>query len=116
MGGEKLMDYETGKNFEAHQERIETLEKAVNYLLDKFGVKATVKKPVEVVEKPVPKEVVEEPVEETTREVEEEAPEDEVIEEIVEQEHEEPTVKPKKKRLWGKKQPNVEEEEPVRML
>ena len=100
------MDYETGKQFEAQQERLETLEKAVNYLLEKFGVKPVVKKPVEVVKEPVPKEV----------EVEEETPEDEVVEEIVKQEHEEPTVTPKKKRFWGKKSTNNEEEEPTRML
>ena len=110
------MDYETGKNFEAQQERIETLEKAVNYLLDKFGVKPTVKKPVEAVKKPVVKEVEEEIVEEDTGEIEEETPEDDVVEEIVEQEYEEPTVKPKKKRLWGNKPVIDADEEPVRML
>ena len=110
------MDYETGKNFEAQQERIETLEKAVNYLLDKFGVKPAEKKPVEVVKKPVVKEVEAEIVEETSSEIEEEAPEEDVVEEIVEQEHEEPTVKPKKKRLWGNKTVNDADEEPARML
>jgi len=110
------MDYETGKALEAQQERIETLEKAVNYLLDKFGVKPTVKKPVDVVKKPVVKEVVEKTVEKEPEEIVEETPEEEVVEEIEEQEYEEPTVKPKKKRLWGKKQPNDEAEEPARML
>ena len=110
------MDYETGKNFEAQQERIETLEKAVNYLLEKFGVKPATKKPVEVVKKPVAKEVEAEIVEETPREVEEETPEDDVVEEIVEQEYEQPTVTPKKKRLWGNKPAIDADEEPARML
>ena len=110
------MDYETGKQFEAQQERLETLEKAVNYLLEKFGVKPVVKKPVEVVEKPVPKEVEAEIVQETPSQTEDESPEDEVVEEIVEQEYEKPTVVAKKKRLWGNKTANDTVEEPARML
>lgn len=95
------MDYETGKNFEKVQALLEEHEQKLEYLMTKLAEKTVVKKPV-VATKPV------EPVKE-------EETEDEAVEDIVEQEYEEPTVKPKKKKRWGR--PTEEkEEEPARIL